>query len=313
MRGWSSSAWVVAAGVISGVGACTAPTFRPLHPRRAEADGRQVEIAGADLRRFVVEIDVRGGTAPVRLEGAWVWTVGAVDGAPCARRFAARSVAPAPAAGPDRAFDARFDRALLDLLEGPSSLEVRVASGEGNARCLSLPLSGPDPELAWTLDPWGENRPFVGHAVTLWFPVNTSRYSGGANLVLLRLGRWWGPVRFGAGAGLGLTCCGHDDPNAAFAIPVAVGAEVFPLVAGRVALGLGASYQVRPSWFFNDSSRGFELVHGPVGSVELAYLPHPLRGFLEGPRSGTIGLSFSVGRWLPDGGATVLGASLSIN
>jgi hypothetical protein len=304
---------VVVAGAISGVGACTAPAFRPLHPRRADADGQQVEIARADLRHFVVEVDVRGGTAGARLEGASVSAVGAVDGAPCARGLAARSVAPVPSSGPDQAFDVQFDRALLDLLEGPSNLEVRVASGEGGARCVSLPLSGSDPRLAWTLQPWGENRPFVGHAVTLWFPISTGRYSDSADLVLLRLGRWWGPVRLGTGAGVGLTCCGHDDPNAAFAIPVTVGAEIFPLVGRRVVLGLGGSYEMRPSWFFNDAGRGFELVHGPVGSVELAYLPHQLRGFLTGPRSGTVGLTFSVGRWLPDGGATVLGASLTIN
>ncbi len=120
-------------------------------------------------------------------------------------------------------------------------------------------------------------------------------------------------MRFSAGAGVGLTCCAHDDPNAAFAIPIAPGAEVFPVVAGRFALGVGASYAVRPSWFFNDGSRGFDLVHGPVGTVEFSYLPYRLPGFLEGPRSGTVGLGLSIGRWLPDGGATVLGASLSIN
>lgn len=308
----SSSTLVMVAGVIAGVGACTAPTFRPLHPRRVEADGRAVEVARADLRHFVIEVAVRGSVSS-RLDGAWVSTVGAIDGSPCARRFAAKSVVPSAPAGPAAVFEARFDRTLLDFLESPSNLEVRVVGPEGSARCVSLPLSGPDPDLAWTLEPWGTNRPFLGRAVTLWFPIDTNRYSAGADLVLVRLGRWWGPVRLGAGAGVGLTCCTGGDRNAAFTIPVDVGAEIFPLVAGRVALGLGASYEARPSWFFNDGGRGFELVHGPVGSVELAYLPHQLRGFQEGPRSGTVGLSFSVGRWLPEGGATVLGASLTIN
>ena len=312
MRAGSSLALVVAVGMMSGMGACTTPTFRPLHPHRAEADGRVVEIARANLRRFVVEVDVHG-PAPSVLDGAWVWTVGAIDGVPCGRRLAASSVAPAAAAGSEQAFAAQFNRTLLDRLEGPSSLEVRLRGAGGEARCVSLPLSGPEPELRWTLDPWGENRPFVGKTVTLWFPLGATRYSSGADLLVLRLGRWWGPVRLGAGTGVGFTCCARNDPNAAFTIPITAGAEIFPVVSGHFALGLDASYALRPSWFDNDSSRDFRLIHGPVGSLELAYIPHPLKWFLEGPRSGTIGLSVSVGRWLPDGGATVLGASLSIN
>jgi hypothetical protein len=116
-----------------------------------------------------------------------------------------------------------------------------------------------------------------------------------------------------ASAGLGTTCCKSSDPNAMFVVPMALAAEAFPVVAGRFALGLGASYALRPSWFRNDSSRGFELVHGPVAAVQLAYLPAALRGFMEGPQSGTVGLAFSVGRWVPDGGATVLGVSFTIN
>jgi hypothetical protein len=312
MRTSLSSALVVAAGATWGTAACTAPTFRPVNPRRAEADGRMVEIVQADLRRFVVEVEVGAIAAPPRVEGAWVSAVGAPDGSPCARRMAAVSVEATTGTGSERTFTARFDRGLLDALEGRSNLELRVVEADGGARCVSLPLSGPDPDLRWALEPWGENRPFVGHAIALWFPVGGSRYSGGVDLMPLGIGRWWGPVRLGAAAGVGFTCCAHDDPNAAFAVPIAAGAEVFPLVVGQVALGLGASYTVRPSWF-NDSGRGFEVVHGPVGSLQVAYLPHPLSGFLEGPRSGTVGLSFSVGRWLPDGGATVLGASLSIN
>jgi hypothetical protein len=309
----SLSSVLLVAGVTA---ACTAPTFRPVSPRRAEAAGQAVvEIVRADLRRFIVEVEVRGNAAPPRIEAAWVTPVGTgtPEGSPCARRLAALSVEAAAPSGPGPTFAVRFDRRLLDALDGRSNLELRVVGADGDGRCVSLPLSGPDPDLRWSLEPWHENRPFVGHSITLWFPVAAPRYEGGVDLTLLRIGRWWGPARLGASAGVGLTCCAHDDPNAAFAIPLAAGAEVFPVVLGRVALGLGASYELRPSWFTKDSSRGFDLVHGPVGSVQIAYLPRPLRGFLEGPRSGTIGLSFSVGRWLPDGGATVLGASLSVN
>ena len=85
--------------------------------------------------------------------------------------------------------------------------------------------------------------------------------------------------------------------------------EGFPIQRGRLAVGLGASYEVRPTW----ASGGVELIHGPVGSVELAYVPTRFPGFMEGPKAGTFGLAVSLGRWLPNGGATVMMISLKHN
>src|SRR5262249_50698441 len=143
------------------------------------------------------------------------------------------------------------------------------------------PLSGSDPGLRWTFEPWGDNRPFVGRAVGYWFPVGdgANRYASGLDLTLLRIGRWIGPLRLGGELGFGLTFTAHGNPNAMYEIPASLFAEGSPIVAGRFAVGVGAAYQVRPSWFDNDSNRGFELVHGPAASVELAYLPHRPLGF----------------------------------
>src|SRR5579863_7910990 len=117
MRGSLSSALVLA-GVVGWVApACTAPTFRPVSARRAEADGQVVELVRADLRQFVIDVDVRGGAAAPRVDGAWVGSDGGADGAPCARRLAALSVAVAAGSGAERTFALRFDRALLDALD----------------------------------------------------------------------------------------------------------------------------------------------------------------------------------------------------
>jgi hypothetical protein len=174
-------------------------------------------------------------------------------------------------------------------------------------------VSGPAPEMSWVLQPWGRDRPFSGRSISVWFPVSSDRYLAGTELTLLRIGRWWGPARISAEAGLGYTCCRRDDKNAMFVLPTALGVEAFPIASRRFALGVGASYELRPSWFLNDNARGFDLIHGPAASIELAYVPPPLVGFIEGPRSGTLGVSFSVGRWLPDGGVTVFVVSLSMN
>ena len=126
----------------------------------------------------------------------------------------------------------------------------------------------------------------------------------------MRLGRWWGPARIGAGVGLGFAWGSSGNPNGAIVIPGSISAETFPLVGKHFALGLMAAYDVRPTFFH---TTGFELIHGPSAGVELVNLPVLLPGFLQGPRAGTIGLAATVARWLPDGGATVIGIALTMN
>lgn len=308
MRFGSALGFGVLAGMAS-IPACTPLTFRPASPRRVEGDGVVVEIRRAALRPFVVDVDVAGASPAV--DGAWVSRIAAPEGTACARNLAARSIEKVGSTAAGGSFKVHFDQTVLAALDGSSTLELRVAADGDHVRCIAVPLSGTEPSLRWILEPWGSNRPFAGRGIGVWFPVGSHRTSTGTDLMLLRLGRWWGPLRLGGGVGLGFF--GFARRDRALVIPTALTAEAFPVVAGHFALGVGASYALRPSWFVNDSSRGFELVHGPVGSIQLAYIPRTLVGFLEGPRAGTIGLAFSVGRWLPDGGATVLAISLSMN
>ncbi len=126
----------------------------------------------------------------------------------------------------------------------------------------------------------------------------------------MRLGRWWGPLRLGAGAGLGFSWGTPTNPPGSLVFPLPVTAETFPLVGKHYALGFAASYDVRPGY---GHQGGWELVTGPSASVELVRLPVDLPGFISGPRGGTVGLALSFARWLPNGGANVIGVALVLN
>jgi hypothetical protein len=308
-----------------------APYFRPNRPLRTSSGPVTVDVRRVDLRSSDLEIalsDPRPGAAlpPTQIDGAWIVATDAPDGAPCSRKAAAKRIQKHETSEVGAIYVARFDRRgleglvgnapiddnrLVDLLQKPSTLEVRVTSREEPPRCLSLPISGDAPELGWTLEPWGEDPLFVGKGLKFWSPVGASRYRNfAADLIVLRMGRWWGPLRIGAGAGIGLGGGASADPHGAYGIPGSIFAETFPLVGERWALGLVASYDVRPT-FLHDG--GFQLVHGPSAGLEVADLPVALPGFLKGPRAATVGLAATVGRWLPYGGATVVGFALTMN
>ena len=301
------------------------PYFRPNHPLRASigpatADVRQINFRTSDLE--VVLSDPRPGAT---IDGAWIAATQSPDGVPCGRKAAAKTIRVMGSSGSSVTYVARFDRTklgtfvvvdpgdsrLADLLQTSSTLEVRVVNRDEPPRCLSIPISSDAPALRWTLEPWGENPLFFGMGLKFWFPVGSPSYTTfAADWIPLRLGRWWGPVRLGAEIGLGFAWGSSANPHGAFVIPGAISAEAFPLVGRHLALGLVVGYDLRPTFFHNT---GFELIHGPSAGVELVNLPVALPGFLTGPRAGTVGLTATVARWLPAGGATVIGVALSVN
>ena len=302
-----------------------APYFRPNYPLRAASGPTSVDVRKIDLRTSNVDVTLSDPRPEETIDGAWIITTGAPDGAPCDRKAAAKAVQRNGSAGAAAAYTLHFDRAslgafvanapiddnrLVELLQNPSTLEVRVAGPGAPPSCLSIPISGDPPELRWTVEPWGDNPPFVGRDATFWL-VSSSRYTTFAgDLTMLRVGRWWGPVRIGVGAGVGFGWGTAASPKGAFVIPASFSTEAFPLVGKHFALGLVAAYYVRPTFFQNT---GFELIHGPSAGIELARLPVDLPGFLKGPRAATVGLMVTVARWLPDGGATVAGFGIAMN
>lgn len=285
--------------------ACVTPTFRPIQPRRSEAAAVTVSLTRANLRTMTVDLEVAGGSHPV-LDGAWVVDRAASGEKTCERGLAAATIEKTASSVDAGAFRARFPRSLIDALERPTNLEVRVTSDGAPPTCLALPMGGESPDDQWTVEPAGRERWFAGRDIDGWFSVSGGRSWWGVDWLPLRVGRRWGPIRLSGGAGLGSA---YSPDQIGFVIPTALTADAFPIVKGRLGLGFGASYDLRPTW----TTGNFELVHGPVGSVELAYVAPPLPGFLEGTRVGIFGLAFSVGRWFPDGGATVMILSLKIN
>jgi hypothetical protein len=280
--------------------------FRPDHPLRGSDGPTTVEVQKATFRDSTVEVDLRDARPTAALDGAWLFATASPDGAPCARKGAARTIAPGQRS-PDGARYAAHFKSLSDLLDAPATLEVRVSAAGEAPRCLSIPFSGETPDLAWTLEPWHDDRVFAGRGVKFWAP---DRYGFAVDWTLLRLGRWWGPARFGAGTGLGFAWGSPQHPGDALVFPFALTAETFPLVWRRSALGLIASYDLRPSY---GHQPGFELIHGPSAGVELAGLPVDLPGFIRGPRGGTLSLQFLFGRWLPNGGSNVFSVALMLN
>ena len=301
------------------------PYFRPNDPLRASSGSTTVEVRQINFRTSDLEVALSDSRPGATIDGAWIIATQSPDGIPCGRKAAAKRVQVNGSSATGMTYQARFDRTklgtfvaidpgdsrLADLLQSPSTLEVRVVRDGEPARCLSLPISGDAPEVAWTLVPWGNNPLFAGQELKSWFPIGSSRYATfTTDWIPLRLGRWGGPVRIGAGVGLGFAWASSPNPNGAIVIPGSISAETFPLVGRRFALGLVTAYDVRPTFFH---TTGFELIHGPSAGVELAFLPVALPGFLKGPRAGTIGLAATVGRWLPDGGSTVIGVALTMN
>ncbi|HEY4395517.1 MAG TPA: hypothetical protein VGP64_15710 [Polyangia bacterium] len=283
--------------------------FVPDHPLRGVDSATTVEVRRVDFRKQDVEVALSGGSPSATVDGAWLFASGAPDGAPCARLAAASSIQPTGADGGGAIYTARFKLHLAEVLQVPSTLEVRV---DGAApRCLTIPFSGETAELKWSWQQWGDDPPFVNRAFRLWLPVNANnRYALSSDVMLFGIGRWWWPLRAGVNTGVGTNWATLGHPNGAYAVPVSLSVQGFPLVRREFALVLGASYELRPNYA---SEAGWELVHGPAAHIELARLPVHVPGFATGPRAGMIGLDFSYARWLPNGGANVVGVALSLN
>ncbi|HEY6476426.1 MAG TPA: hypothetical protein VI456_07565, partial [Polyangia bacterium] len=274
--------------------------FRPDRPLRGSDGATTVDVRRVDFRSQDVEVALSGGPPSAALDGVWLFASGTPDGAPCARSATARSIQSSGASGAGAIYTAHFKLRLADLLQVPSTLEVRVAGDGATPRCLTLPFSGETPDLKWSWERWGDDPPFVNRAFRLWFPINSSdRYAFSADVMLFGIGRWWGPLRAGVNTGLGTSWSTAGHPNGAYAVPVSLSVQGFPLVRRHFALVLGASYDLRPTYA---KEAGWELVHGPSAHVELASLPVRLPGFVTGPRAGMLGLDLSYARWLPNGG-----------
>ena len=190
--------------------------------------------------------------------------------------------------------------ALFEHLTRPSSLAVQL---DGTS-CAVLPLAGTDPALAFR--PSSARLWNAGSMLSGFGPLSGRGDVGWGVLEwdLLRTGPWTGPVRPTVAVGGTLT----SSLAALHGEAVLVG---YPLVFRRVALGLGAGYELRPSWSRFDDGGRFKWIHGPRVELLIMALHEPLLGFPPPVKMRKFGLAVWASRLDAAGfSATILGLGL---
>jgi hypothetical protein len=271
-------------------------TYRPVLPRVTEGGGLRAEVIALDLpnvpdaTRLSVALDA--AEPPPGLMDARLAPAAA---APCTAGARPRLVAVdgqdhrerpvgLRAGGPQRL---RLDYAGTELLDGSGGAVVDlVVAGGGGQRwhCLRLPLTGGDPRLGW--------RSSAGWA------LGGSLRLDGTIFGIVRLGRWVGPVRIGAEAGIGLTdclvACPAKEPllPAYRNYPTALTADVFPLRIAAFALGFEGAVET-----FWRSEQGDPASAVRV-TVRLALAPPARNGLPRGPHMAFGSLDLATRVWL---------------
>jgi len=253
---------------------------------------------------------VRDDSVAVTVRGAPVRTGWLVDGPPSGAACGTGVVAAAAGAETHRVtasdggplVELRFPRgALYDHFTRPSSLALELQ--DGAASCAVLPLSGADPALAYRTGSgaiWN-----AGRMMTVFLPLVGREQIGWGVLDWdpVRMGRWIGPVRPTGAVGFSLSSRVNGFHGAASLVG-------YPLVFRRVALGVGAGYEVRPSWAhhtFADGD-GFKWLHGPRVELLVMVVHDPLLGWPPPVKLRKAGFALWASRLDADGfSATILG------
>jgi hypothetical protein len=276
---------------------------RPVFPRMATAGSTTVRLDHA--RDDHVAVTVRG--APVRT--GWL-----VDGPPltatCKSGVGAIAVGAethgvaASDGGP--LVELQFPRdALFEHFTRPSSLALELQ--DESASCAVLPLSGTDPALAYRVGSgaiWN-----AGSMMTVFMPLAGREEIGWGVLDWdpFRMGRWIGPVRPTVAIGFSLSSRVRAFHGAASLVG-------YPLVFRHLAIGLGAGYEVRPSWrspAFSDGD-GFKWLHGPRVELLVMFVHDPLLGWPPPVKLRKLGFTLWASRLdASDFSATILGLGIA--
>ena len=192
--------------------------------------------------------------------------------------------------------------ALFAHLTRPSSLALELADGS----CPVLPLAGTNPALAYRIGSgaiWN-----AGGMVSAFVPLAAPNEIGYGVFEWdpLRVGHWIGPVIPTGAIGFSL----GSRVSSLHAAALLMG---YPLVFRRLAIGIGAGYEVRPSWAPKDfaDGDGFKWIHGPRVELHVVALHEPLLGLPPPVKMRKIGLSVWASRLDADRfSATILGVGL---
>lgn len=199
-------------------------------------------------------------------------------------------------------------------ISAPSRLDVVLRDANGALQCASFPLVDGAPEHRWRpLESWTLSGAFQYEAFL-------DRVAGldGASSFGLAAGRWLGPLRASAGAGLGAAWCtdaacrpelGDTSPRSSLYVPGFVGLDATLFQVAALAFELAAQYKL--AWAAPPPGGASVFLHGPELIPRLAWaLRDPLApGIPGGPRRGyAISFAVPMGYIMSSGG----GASLSI-
>jgi len=276
---------------------------RPVTPRVAASPTTSVRLD--HFRRDTVAVAVKGG-APVG--GAWL---AKGETATCGAGDAATKIGPEQHGvenndPSERLVELEFANMVVhNHFTTPSTLAIALATQPPT--CLTLPLSGLDPSLAWHIG--GAGGPINGGMRLGTFLPLTGRDDGGHGAGiewdLVTIGKWVGPVRPTLGVGFAGT-------SRMGSIHTAGTLVAYPWVFGRLGLGVAAGYELLPSWG-HDFADGdsFKWVHGPRVEVHVVAIGERLLGLPPPERLWQYGLSLWLSRLDADHfGTTVLGISL---
>jgi hypothetical protein len=287
--------------VLCALSACVvAPVVaRPATPRTVTAGATTI---GLDhVRGDFVAVSDRGS----RVEAGWL-ADGPAAGATCRVGVPATAVGAEEhgLAAPDGSplVELRFQSGvLIEHLARPTSLTLQLA----DATCAVLPLASAEPDLTYRI---GSGALWNAGGMFSYFTPLAGRGDVGAGIVEwdpVRIGRWTGPVQPTVAVGAGMT-------SRLFELHAAGVLMSYPLVFRRLAVGLGAGYEIRPSWAhdFADGAR-FKWIHGPRLELHLVTTLPTMLGFPAPVKLPKVGLAVWASRLDADRfSATILGIGI---
>jgi hypothetical protein len=183
-------------------------------------------------------------------------------------------------------------------VSAPSRLDLVLRDANGALQCASFALVDSAPEHRWRpLESWTLSGLFQYEAFL-------DRVAGldGASSFGLAAGRWLGPLRVSAGAGVGVAWCtdancrpepGDTVPRSSLYVPGFVGLDATLFQVAALAFELAAQYKL--AWAEPPALGESTFLHGPELIPRLAWaLRDPLApGIPGGPRRG-YAISFAV-------------------
>jgi hypothetical protein len=289
--------------------------YRPVRPHRAQTQDADVAILQAQIAGSFQFALVMRGAPGVRLERALLAPSAA---RPC--REGLRDVAltvdeklrwlrPVPIDGRHDVIVTFPQDAGLDVLTQRPALDLVLDTPRGE-RCVRVPVSGPEPELAWRRSfDWS-----VSYAARVARPSEPlgaveDRWSFDAGF-----GRWLGPLRVMAELGAGATDCRSDCPPARneekgfYLIALRGSLDTYIYEGTGYGLAAGLWYGYHMAWRVNaDSTRRDENSHGPGAALRFDLTRVWPPGFQNQARQGGVGLELSLGRLRDsDGGQAAL-------